>query len=117
MKKNKIFYLFPLAALILSGCSLIEGFESAKDWTNSSVFEPVKNFVTNLFGIKNNENGEEIHKQEEQEKHTHVWGDYHVDGDYHYRICTICGEKSELEHHTGGFSNCVHKAICDLCGA
>ena len=117
MKKNKIFYLFPLTALILSGCSLIEGFESAKDWTNSSVFEPVKNFVTNLFGIKNNGSGEESHKQEEQEKHTHVWGDYQVDGDYHYRICTICGEKSELEHHTGGFSNCVHKAICDLCGA
>ena len=61
----------------------------------------------------NNQGGEEP----EPTPHVHTWGEYKVDGDYHYRECTVCGKKSELEHHTGGTSTCEHKAVCSICHA
>ena len=50
MKKRKILYLFPLAALVLSGCTIQEGWEIAKNWTVDSVYTPVKDFVLKLLG-------------------------------------------------------------------
>ena len=49
--------------------------------------------------------------------HVDTWGEWKVDGDYYYRECTVCGEKSEKEHHHGGSSSCEHKAVCEVCGA
>ena len=47
MKRRKILYLFPLAALVLSGCS----FDDVKTWVSDKVFTPIVNLFT---GKKNN---------------------------------------------------------------
>ncbi|MBR4378548.1 MAG: Ig-like domain-containing protein [Bacilli bacterium] len=52
MKKRKILYLFPLAALVLSGCTFQEGWETAKSWTNDNVFTPVVQFFKDILGIE-----------------------------------------------------------------
>ena len=53
MKKRKILYLFPLAALVLSGCTFQEGWETVKNWTNDTVFTPVVDFFKGILGIEN----------------------------------------------------------------
>ena len=50
MKKRKILYLFPLAALVLSGCTFEEGLEMVKDFSVNKVYEPVRDFFLGLFG-------------------------------------------------------------------
>ena len=50
MKRRKILYLFPLAALILSGCTFQEGWETVKGFASNKVYEPVKSFVDKLLG-------------------------------------------------------------------
>ena len=50
MKKRKILYLFPLAALVLSGCTIQEGWDIAKNWTVDSVYTPAKDFIMKLLG-------------------------------------------------------------------
>lgn len=52
MKKRKILYLFPLAALVLSGCTFQEGWEITRNWTNEKVFTPVVDFFKGLLGIE-----------------------------------------------------------------
>ena len=49
--------------------------------------------------------------------HEHQFGNYVADGDYHYKVCSICGEKTTPEHHHGGHADCKNKAICEVCGA
>ena len=44
MKKRKILYLFPLTALILSGCTLEEGLANAKSWAKE-MLSPVLNLL------------------------------------------------------------------------
>ena len=61
MKKRKILYLFPLAALVLSGCTLQEGWDVVKDFSVNKVYEPVRDFFLNLFG-------KEVPKKEEEEQ-------------------------------------------------
>ena len=87
----------------------------------------MKNSLTKLFVLLTatfmcaacggNNQGGEGGGEETPAIHVHSWSEYKVDGDYHYRECTVCHEKSELEHHTGGTSTCEHKAICSVCGA
>ena len=55
MKKRKVLFLLPVAALILSGCTIQEGWESVGGFFTNSVYEPVKNWVENLLGIKHEE--------------------------------------------------------------
>ena len=50
MKKRKILYLFPLAALVLSGCTLQEGWDIVKDFSVSKVYEPVRDWILGLMG-------------------------------------------------------------------
>ena len=50
MKKRKILYLFPLAALVLSGCTLQEGWDLVKDFSVSKVYEPVRDWILGLMG-------------------------------------------------------------------
>ena len=61
MKKRKILYLFPLAALVLYGCTLQEGWDVVKDFSVTKVYEPVRDFFLNLFG-------KEVPKKEEEEQ-------------------------------------------------
>ncbi len=48
MKKRKILYLFPLAALVLSGCTFQEGWDATKTWVSDHIWTP----ILNLFGGK-----------------------------------------------------------------
>ena len=64
MKKRKILYLFPLAALILSGCTFQEGWETVKGFMGDKVYEPAKTWVENLLGIKHEEKKEEKEDQQ-----------------------------------------------------
>lgn len=66
MKKRKILYLFPLAALVLSGCTFQEGWEITKNWTNEKVFTPVVDFFKGLLGIEDKKE----EKKEDEEKPT-----------------------------------------------
>ena len=51
MKKRKILYLFPLAALVLSGCTFEEGWNTTKTWLSDHIWTP----ILNLFGGKKSE--------------------------------------------------------------
>ena len=51
MKKRKILYLFPLAALVLSGCTFEEGWNTTKTWISDHIWTP----ILNLFGGKKSE--------------------------------------------------------------
>lgn len=66
MKKRKILYLFPLAALVLSGCTFQEGWEITKNWTNEKVFTPVVDFFKGLLGIEDKKE----EKKDDEEKPT-----------------------------------------------
>ena len=65
MKKRKILYLFPLAALILSGCTFQEAWETSKSWVGNNVYLPVKGWVEKLLG---KESKKEEKKDEEQQQ-------------------------------------------------
>ena len=64
MKKRKVLFLLPVAALILSGCTFQEGWETVKGWTGSNVYEPVKNWFMKLLGQE--EQKKEDKKDEEK---------------------------------------------------
>ena len=55
MKRRKILYLFPLAALILSGCTFEEAVTKAKSFLSTSIYHPAKDFVDGLAGIEKQE--------------------------------------------------------------
>ena len=55
MKKRKILYLFPLAALILSGCTFEEAVAGAKAFLSNNIYYPAKDFVDGLSGKTNEE--------------------------------------------------------------
>ena len=59
MKKRKILYLFPLAALILSGCTIPDAFDAAKEWTGEKIYFPIRDFVNKLFGKETPEEKDE----------------------------------------------------------
>ena len=63
MKKRRLLYLFPLASLVLSGCSI----QDVGAWINSNVINPVKDLITGKKkGEQEEENHEEGHHDEEQ---------------------------------------------------
>ena len=69
MKKRKILYLFPLAALILSGCTLQEGLASAKKFVGNYMYFPLRNFAASLFGKATvDPNAKKDEKQGEDQK-------------------------------------------------
>jgi len=57
MKKRKILYLFPLTALLLSGCSIQEGWNAVKNWVGEKIYFPVANWIS----------GEDSEKDEKKE--------------------------------------------------
>ena len=65
MKKRKFLYLFPLAALILSGCTFQEALKTSKSWVRDNLYTPAKGLVDNLLG---KESKEEEKKDEEQQQ-------------------------------------------------
>ena len=75
MKKRKVLFLLPVAALILSGCTFQEGWETVSGFFTNSVYEPVKGFVENLFGKK------EQKKEEKKEEQGGNQGEPSVAGD------------------------------------
>ena len=68
MKKRKILFLFPLAALILSGCTFQEGFESVKNFMGDKVVDPIKDLIP---GAKKDEE----QKEEKEDKDEQPSGD------------------------------------------
>ena len=50
MKKRKILVLFPVLALVLSGCTIQEGLAGAKSFIGNNVYFPLRNFVAGLLG-------------------------------------------------------------------
>jgi uncharacterized protein YjdB len=46
MKKRKILVLFPFLGLLLSGCTIQEGFETVKSFFEDKVYNPVKDWIT-----------------------------------------------------------------------
>ena len=54
MKKRKILYLFPLAALVLSGCTFEEGWNTTKTWLSDHIWTP----ILNLFGGKKSDSSD-----------------------------------------------------------
>ena len=50
MKKRKILYLFPLVALVLSGCTIQEGLAGAKSFIGNNIYFPVRNLLASLLG-------------------------------------------------------------------
>ncbi len=59
MKKRKILYLIPFAALVLSGCTFQEGWQATTGWLNDNIWTPVVNFFEGLFGKKEDKKEEE----------------------------------------------------------
>ncbi len=57
------------------------------------------------------------HHEEESSTHEHEYGEWEHDETDHWRVCSICGEETEKEHHRGGESDCAHRAVCEVCGA
>lgn len=51
MKKTKLLYLFPAAALLLSGCTFQEGWDATKTWISDHIVSP----ISSLFGGKQKE--------------------------------------------------------------
>lgn len=49
-------------------------------------------------------------------EHVHKLGEYHHDDHDHWQVCSECNEVVNKESHRGGESNCLHKAICEVCG-
>ena len=112
MKKRKILYLFPLAALILSGCTFEEAIANAKSFMSNYVVEPAKNFVNDLTGgeQKQEEKPAEQQKPSEGDKpsgetqkpqeHVHDYGmlvaaveaDCEHEGHKAYYHCEGCGK-------------------------
>ena len=70
MKKRKILYLFPLAALILSGCDFNpQNFlSSAKDFINDKIVSPIKELINPSGEKQEGEKQKEDGKQEEGQK-------------------------------------------------
>ena len=68
MKKRKVLFLFPLAALILSGCSfqdvldkVKEGWGSVTDFVSDKVVDPIKDLIP---GAKQEEEGKKEEKED-----------------------------------------------------
>ena len=84
MKKRKLLYLFPLAALILSSCSIQE----VGQWFGKNLVDPVKNLFT---GKKDQEeehhdeeeNHEEQQQEQEEQEHTYT---VHSNAYEHWKI-------------------------------
>ena len=75
MKKRKILYLFPLAALVLSGCTFQEGWEIAKNWTNDTVLTPVVDFFKGILGIEDKKDDKKDEKPSGEDQKPDEGGD------------------------------------------
>ena len=71
MKKRKILYLFPIAALFLSGCTFQEGFATAKQWVGQNVYFPFRDWIVGL----TKDEKEEVKEEEKQSEQTTPSGD------------------------------------------
>lgn len=60
--------------------------------------------------------GEHSHDSEESEAHVHAYDGYEHDDTDHWQVCSVCGETTAKEHHRGGTADCVHRAVCEICG-
>lgn len=76
MKKSKILYLFPLAALVLSGCTFQEGWEIAKNWTNDTVLTPVVDFFKGILGIEDKKDDKKDEKPSGEDQKPDEGGDH-----------------------------------------
>ena len=65
MKKRKVLFLLPVAALILSGCSLQEGLEGIKGFIGTNFYGPAKSLIQSFLG--NEEQKKEEKKDEEKQ--------------------------------------------------
>ncbi len=46
----------------------------------------------------------------------HPWSENWSNGVFnHYRLCTVCGEVTDLGQHSGGSATCSSAAVCDIC--
>ena len=53
---------------------------------------------------------------ESGEKAAHNYVQQH-DTEKHWKECSACGDKIEVENHSGGTATCTAKAVCTTCGA
>ena len=53
---------------------------------------------------------------ESGEKAAHNYVQQH-DANQHWKECSVCGDKIEVENHSGGTATCTAKAVCTTCGA
>ena len=49
------------------------------------------------------------------EKAAHSYVQQH-DEDQHWKECSVCHDKIEVENHSGGTATCTAKAVCSTCG-
>ena len=52
MKRRKILVLIPMLGLFLSGCTFQEGFATAKSWIGEHIYHPVKDWIDEITGKK-----------------------------------------------------------------
>ena len=50
------------------------------------------------------------------EKAAHSYVQQH-DEDQHWKECSVCHDKIEVENHSGGTATCTAKAVCSVCNA
>ncbi len=48
--------------------------------------------------------------------HEHTYQGYQHDANGHWQVCTGCQEATAKQAHTGGSADCLHKAVCSVCG-
>ena len=100
--KKKVLYLFPIAALLLVGCSEAEvksGLKGAKDWAANNVVRPAKDVVDDYVDVDAFFQPDfEVPKEET--KHVHNYGelveavepDCEHEGHLAYYHCEECGK-------------------------
>ena len=107
MKKRKILYLFPLAALLLSGCSFQEAFKTAKSWVGHNVYYPFKSWINNegwedKSGEKEEKGGEDGGEtQKTVTEITHVYAPADVDKDYVFTVQDVTVDVAYSDGTTG----------------
>ena len=101
MKKSKILYLFPLATLILTSCSLSEvkaGLRQTKSWAANNVVRPAKDKIDDYVDLDSFFAPEAQQQQQQSTKHVHDYGelvsavepDCEHDGHLAYYHCEGC---------------------------
>ena len=111
MKKGKLLYLIPMAAIVLSGCTAKEGAESTQNWLNNNIVYPIRDFFRNLFGKNKNKDDK---PSPEPVQHVHSSNRYESDEIYHWKICDECSEQfAKGEHQFGEWEVVNESTIFD----